>query len=409
MATKNGKHGSPSDDSNQFIEGGNGNDKVHGGKGDDTINGGAGNDRIKGHSGDDLITGGAGADKLTGNGGNDHFIYLASSDSPAGSGWDRITDFTQGNDKVDLAALLGSADLAWGDTTATTNGAWYQNSGYSTFVYADTNGDSIADLKIELENTPGLALTMDDFIGVSEAPQGNSAPVAVADNVITNVSPGDPIFIPEWALLANDTDADGNPLDVESVSNATGDDIAVLTPGVGSNGFVTFLDADEFAASSFTYVATDGESSSNEAVVDVSEDLDGIIDGTSGSDILVGAQFEPAIFVGNGGNDIVFGGNFSDVFDYNALSDRGTTGDVISGFQKGSDVIDLRDLLDTFSGYDGENAVSSGYLSFANSGSNTVVRVDSDGSANADGGVNSPSVTLVTVLNVSLDTGDFLL
>src|SRR5688500_16039896 len=124
MAAKNGKLGSPSDDSNQLIEGGNGNDKVHGGKGDDTIYGGAGNDRIKGHGGDDLITGGAGADKLTGNGGNDHFIYAASSESPAVSGWDRITDFTQTNDKIDLAALLGSADLAWGNTTATTNGAW---------------------------------------------------------------------------------------------------------------------------------------------------------------------------------------------------------------------------------------------------------------------------------------------
>jgi hypothetical protein len=389
------------------IYGGAGNDKIDGGKGNDTIYGGAGNDKIDGGSGDDLITGGAGADKLTGNSGNDHFIYLASSDSPAASGWDRITDFTQGHDKIDLAALLGTTDLAWGNTTATANGAWYQTSGESTFVYADTDGNSIADLTIELEHTPGLNLTVNDFIGVSEAQQVNGAPVAVADNVITNVSPGDLLSIPEWALLANDSDPDGNPLDIESVGNATSGDTVSLIPGVGTGGFVTFFDGgDETDAASFTYVATDGELPSNQVVVNVTQDLDGTLTGTSGNDILVGVTNEGATFVGNGGNDIMFGGIQSDIFDYNALSDRGTTGDVISGFQKGLDDLNLHDLLSSIGAPHDMTAFSGGYLQFEHTvGGDTLVQIDSNGGANSF----ETLATLNGVLLNSTDTGDYIL
>jgi len=160
---------------NDWIDGGSGDDSLLGGSGDDIIFGVDGNDSIDGGTGNDTLIGGAGADSLTGGSGNDTFVYLAASDSTTSS-WDRIADFTQGHDKIDLLALLGSrTDLAWGGKTAIANGAWYQNSGSSTFVYADTNGDGTADLKIELKNTSGLTLTSSDFIGV------NSAPVAVAD------------------------------------------------------------------------------------------------------------------------------------------------------------------------------------------------------------------------------------
>lgn len=191
---------------NDWIDGGSGNDKIHGGKGDDTIFGGDGNDRIEGGSGNDLVTGGEGADKLTGNSGNDHFIYLANSDSPAGWGWDRITDFTQGHDKIDLAAFRGADDLVWNDGNGAAEfGVWFANSGNSTFVFADTDGDSAADLKIELKHSPGLTLTVDDFIGVSEAPvnnapvitsngSGDTAAVSVDENTtaVTTVTATDP-------------------------------------------------------------------------------------------------------------------------------------------------------------------------------------------------------------------------
>jgi len=152
-----------------------GNDAIDGGSGHDIVDGGSGNDVLFGGAGNDTLTGGAGADQLVGGSGYDHFVFLDASDSPASCGSDRIIDFTQGMDKIDLSALLGlTTDLAWGNQSATANGAWYLNSGSSIFVFADINGNGQADLKIELKYTCGLNLTVNDFIGVSE---GNNSPV----------------------------------------------------------------------------------------------------------------------------------------------------------------------------------------------------------------------------------------
>jgi hypothetical protein len=216
---------------------------------------------------------------------------------------------------------------------------------------------------------------------------------------------GDSIFIPEWALLANDVNATGNPTDIESVGGAAADDYVGHMPGTGTGGFVEFLDGTEFDASSFTYVATYGSSSGNPVVVNVTQDTDGTINGTSGNDILMGAKYESTTFVGDGGDDILFGGHYADKFDYNALSDRGSTGDVIGNFQKGVDDLDLHDLLATFGGYSAAVAFSGGYLQFAQSGNDTLVQVDSDGGADS-------FETLLTLNGVYLnssDTGDFVL
>ncbi|MDP2240337.1 MAG: M10 family metallopeptidase C-terminal domain-containing protein, partial [Burkholderiales bacterium] len=306
------------------------------------------------------ITGGAGADKLTGNSGNDHFIYLAASDSPANSGWDRITDFTQGHDKIDLAAFRGDADLVWSDdNVATEFGVWFTNSGKSTFVYADTDGDAVADLKIELEHTRGLNLTIDDFIGVSDTPPPppeNSAPVAVADNIITNAD-FSAIVIPEWALLANDSDPDGDPIDVINVSGG------LHIEGVGTSGHVEFFVGS--GSDSFTYAATDDSlAESAPATVTVTQqDLFAPLEGTNDSDILVAHLVFGATLNGNGGNDVLIGGEENDIlnggagndilfgglgadrfqfsFDSNGGVTSGDGFDTIVGFDFGADKLDF--------------------------------------------------------------------
>ena len=157
---------------NDVIDGGSGDDLLLGGSGNDTLTGGSGQDVLLGDSGNDILIGVEGADWMQGGAGNDMFAYQSTSDSTVGE-WDRIIDFTQGKDKIDFSDLLDSTNLAWGEKSAVANGAWYLNSGSSTFVFADTNGDGKEDLKIELKNTSGLKLTVNDFIGVSE---GNNAP-----------------------------------------------------------------------------------------------------------------------------------------------------------------------------------------------------------------------------------------
>jgi Ca2+-binding RTX toxin-like protein len=134
-----------------------------------------------------------------------------------------------------------------------------------------------------------------------------------------------------------------------------------------------------------------------------------VLNGGAGNDILVGGAGND-ILTGGAGNDTLTGGLGNDVYDYNTLTDRGTTGDIITAFSKtgtnGVDTLNLHDLLLTFTGFNGANAFSGGYLQFdTSSGANTVVRVDSTGGANS-------FVTLATLNGTLLlpsDTANYVL
>lgn len=82
------------------IEGGGQGDAISGGLGRDVLFGGNGRDTIAGGGGRDQISGGGGADVLTGNAGADRFLFSSSD------GRDRITDFQQGLDLIEIDALL---------------------------------------------------------------------------------------------------------------------------------------------------------------------------------------------------------------------------------------------------------------------------------------------------------------
>ncbi|MDA8708420.1 hypothetical protein N9M10_03505, partial [Hellea sp.] len=109
---------------NDIIDGAAGNDKLFAGAGSDTLNGGVGDDtlvgqsgfnRLNGDAGDDLIlggtdqdfiNGGAGNDVMSGGMGTDRFIF------DTGHGTDRINDFEDGTDLIDLSSLgISFADL----------------------------------------------------------------------------------------------------------------------------------------------------------------------------------------------------------------------------------------------------------------------------------------------------------
>lgn len=198
---------------NDTIYGGNGVDTIYGDNGDNAVIGGNdiifgqnGDDRIFGEGGDDVITGGLGADILSGGAGKDTFAYNAASESNT-TAWDVITDFkgvrdagpASNNDKIDLRPFLGAADLNWGNTTPTANGIWYQQSGGNTFVYADVDGDKVADLKIQLNGIHDLSNV--DFLGVTNAAPvitsnggGSTATASVNENstAVTTVTATDP-------------------------------------------------------------------------------------------------------------------------------------------------------------------------------------------------------------------------
>ncbi|MAP95645.1 MAG: hypothetical protein CMK07_11905 [Ponticaulis sp.] len=149
------------------LEGGNADDVLNGLSGDDTIFGGNGADNILGGSGNDYISGDRHQDKLTGGTGEDIFAFLNILDSgPAQSERDNITDFTQGQDLIDLTEL---GDLFFGGTAF--SGAageiiyYHVAGGTRTVVEIDTDGDSVADFGILLSNA-AHTMTAADFLFV---------------------------------------------------------------------------------------------------------------------------------------------------------------------------------------------------------------------------------------------------
>lgn len=90
------------------LDGGDLDDKLKGKIGNDTLYGGDGNDKLKGGAGADRLYGGAGDDRLDGGTGNDIYQGDAGADRfmfKRHHGSDRITDFTQGEDVIDLRYL----------------------------------------------------------------------------------------------------------------------------------------------------------------------------------------------------------------------------------------------------------------------------------------------------------------
>lgn len=80
-------------------------DDLIGSRFNDTMLGLGGNDTLNGGKGNDLIDGGTGSDRLTGGGGSDVFVFGPSS------GRDRITDFADGSDRINLTGF-GFASFA---------------------------------------------------------------------------------------------------------------------------------------------------------------------------------------------------------------------------------------------------------------------------------------------------------
>ncbi|MEL6477471.1 MAG: choice-of-anchor Q domain-containing protein [Pseudomonadota bacterium] len=139
------------------LEGLGGTDTLFGRGGDDSLLGGAGSDSLAGNAGQDLLTGGEGADT---------FGLFSAQDSEVGvTRRDIVTDFTQGEDVIDLSRLDPTLDfLGTGQFTGMAAGIrFFTDAGNQrTIVQGDADGDGAQDFQIEL--TGILSLTVSDFL-----------------------------------------------------------------------------------------------------------------------------------------------------------------------------------------------------------------------------------------------------
>ncbi len=137
---------------------------------DDILNGDAGDNVLLGLDGNDKIKGMDGYDVMTGGKGSDMFVFNALVDSTLANP-DLITDFQSGVDFIKLTPIdadssaSGDQNFAFGGQNASAQAhavTWYENGG-NTFVQADVDGDTAADLLIKLSGI-GLGLKATDFL-----------------------------------------------------------------------------------------------------------------------------------------------------------------------------------------------------------------------------------------------------
>lgn len=155
--------------------------------------------------------------------------------------------------------LLANASV-FGNSQGTS--AWTPKS-YSFVAVSNLTSLAFTDLS---PVTNGIDLLLDN-VRVSTAGPSNTAPVAVADSYSTNQ--GVALVVPASGVLANDTDAQSNPL-TAALNAGPGHGTLTLNP----NGGFTYTPAAGYTgADSFTYHANDGLLDSNVVTVSLTVNL----------------------------------------------------------------------------------------------------------------------------------------
>jgi Ca2+-binding RTX toxin-like protein len=145
-------------------------DTLQGGRGDDILNGRAGEDLLEGGRGNDTLLGGTAADVMFGGRGADVFQLDFPYVGDAEANRDRIRDFRQGQDRLDLSRL----DAVLSTTLVNDAFDFIEDSPFTaagqvravveggrTIVTGDVTGDGVADFMLVLDGV--FTLTDADF------------------------------------------------------------------------------------------------------------------------------------------------------------------------------------------------------------------------------------------------------
>lgn len=320
------------------LTGSNGADFLVGSNGADTINGGGGGDSI---------VGGAGADFLTGGAGGDTFSYNSVTDSNA-AGYDTITDFATGADRIDLSAVGAGGTITIDRGTASSVVSFAGASGPAG-VISVAGGVQTADI-IAADNTRF-------FISGSSADETISG--SAASDVLLGNGGNDRLIGGSGAdRLAGGAGADTFIFSAVTDSNGAGfDTITDFTTGVdridvsalGARGAVSIslgggssVVGFQAATGAAGFLVATGAVNGSDLITGANTVL--YIAGSDAGETIVGSAGMDVI-TGGGGRDFLTGGAGADIFRYTSVSDSTQDAyDGITDFATGVDKIDLSAL-----------------------------------------------------------------
>ena len=130
---------------------------------------------LRGGAGADTLSGGAGKDYLSGGGGGDRFIFIAVTDSAAGSQRDVIAELGNG-DLIDLSAIDANSTTGGNQAFVFIGAQGFHNvagelraviNGGFTVVSGDVDGDGSADFQIGIAGARGRCGRLPGLISFS--------------------------------------------------------------------------------------------------------------------------------------------------------------------------------------------------------------------------------------------------
>lgn len=389
-------------------------------------------DNLTGDLGNNVLNGGAGADVMIGGNGSDTYVVDNVGDFVRETNADAVTggtdtvnasiSYTLGAN-VENLALTGSDPIngtgnALANKLTGNSGNNILNGGAgadtmagglgSDTYYVDNAGDVVAEsADSKLGGTDTVISTVTRTLGDYQENLVLSGTAAINGNgnTLANTITGNAAA----NVLNGGTGADkmsgGLGSDTYYVDNAG--DTVVESSDLTFGGVDTVVSTVTFNLGNYLENLT---LSGTTAINGTGNALANKIVGNSAANTLVGGDGNDTL-VGGQGKDVLTGGNGNDVFVFNAASESGTTSatrDVVNGFVRGQDKIDLRgiDANTATTANDAFTTFIAGTAAFTAAGQlkllNGVLYGNTDGDADAEFAIQLTGITQLTTADIML-------